>query len=787
VSLHPNRLECASGHLNMAEIDDVEVLDEGFVFHGRGCRVSLRFANGTAEMEAWLAALSRVLDGEEAASGASAAPSPVEPCSGSRSSMDAADTPVRQLCRTSSDLAAGPTRCVHEGPLEFEPWRGQRKPRHGVLYGTKLDLFGAAEEADGGHPPCLSLPMGSIQELRVLDMAFELRTSAVTLVRQLRMPTRRDFEEWRQAWGLVLSGDRDIERRVDGRGWFRRSCMGRRRSSTAARPRATAGGHETSRSSTAGRGAAVTGNRWAGGMSVSSSQSSPSKGGLLHQGPLALVRHGRTEACHFMVFVDRLEYYGDATASAAGVGRRGCVRPADIREVRVLEHGFVLGMGRESIELHVASMRDMDTWVKVLRTVLDPAAADEARQQQLKEQPDQQEAEAEDEEELEGLSSYHSQEASILGGHAGSESSAGQAFLGDWLDSQQERPLHRGELGFHDKGRLTRRYCVLFPEHLDCWDLPVQAGSKPSVYIQLSDIRGLEIISSGFVLNSRGRRTGVHVNSNEELQAWTRALLSVLAPSDGSEVSTSATPLASVSSTPSGVGTPGVRLSRPRSGSQGGASGSAVRAPSSGAGPRSSNPGLPGSPRLRSSASSSSKGSGSFVPRVAGLSPSGATRGKSPERERPAVLSVHTVHDPRPAVGLIRPLGRESGGEWASRNVAAKIVEPGPGRSPLLQQREERAVLADKVTGAGSRPQAAAKPKPEISGKITEATDGSRGSAAMTRSRSTAAGEAVAPKVNEAGRVPLVSARNVPSHGIPEKITQARGARRNSAIPAGRS
>lgn len=734
LSLYHDRLECASGQLATHEIEDVEVCDTGFVFHGKGCRISVKFAGKGGDTETWLAALGRVLDGEEAPG--NAATTPVAPSSGSRSSREMTDsTPVRKLCRTSSDLAAGPTRCVHEGRLELDPWKGQRRPRHAVLYGTKLDLFGAAEEADGGHPPFFSVPIDGIQELRVLDLAFEIRTSSVTAARQLRVLTRREFDDWHRAFAQVLGGDPEMERRADGRGWFR-SCSGSgvRSPGTVAR-RHTVAGVENSRGANA-RG------RWANSRSASNSIS---RGNILHQGQLALVRQGRTEAYHFVALEDRLEYYSDPSSATMGLGRRGVLRPTDIREVRVLEHGFVLGMVRESIELHVASTRDMDIWVKVLRTVLDPAASEESDKQQ-----DNSDG-RDDEEELEGMSNYFSQ-SSIFTGQDTAEAAA--ARIGEWLESLQERPLHRGELGFEDKGRLAKRFCVLFKDRLDCWELMAPPSSKPAVRIELSDVRGLEIISSGFVLNSRGRRTGVHVGNNEDLQAWTRALLSVLAPSEGSEVATGpATPQTSVPSTPSctaGLG------ARPRSASQSGPTGRSS----------SSRPSL-----LRQRLSAASM-KGSFVPRCASVTPSASSRAHSPRHTAPAGLnssmSLHTVHDPRPVVKLNRPQLRDAGGEWSCREVAGKIVEPVAGRSPLLQQREERVTVAEKVTGM--RTGAPSRGKSEISGKITETAEGSRGS----RVSKAGSGEVVAMKVNEAGRVPLLSARNVPTHGMAEKITKSR-------------
>lgn len=48
----------------------------------------------------------------------------------------------------------------------------------------------------------------------------------------------------------------------------------------------------------------------------------------------------------------------------------------------------------------------------------------------------------------------------------------------------------------------------------------------------LNEVRSLETVSSGFILNYKGRKLGLHVDSNEDLHDWSRSLLGALAPSD---------------------------------------------------------------------------------------------------------------------------------------------------------------------------------------------------------------------------------------------------------------
>jgi hypothetical protein len=106
-----------------------------------------------------------------------------------------------------------------------------------------------------------------------------------------------------------------------------------------------------------------------------------------------------------------------------------------------------------------------------------------------------------------------------------------------WLQklAQREAPLHHGLLGVQPQGQLVTGYFVLFRDRLDFWNSTTEAAAcqRPKGRIIMTDIRGLELVNNGFVVNYKGRKMGLHVRNNDDFHAWTCALLGALAPSQG--------------------------------------------------------------------------------------------------------------------------------------------------------------------------------------------------------------------------------------------------------------
>lgn len=195
---------------------------------------------------------------------------------------------------------------------------------------------------------------------------------------------------------------------------------------------------------------------------------------------------------------------------------------------------------------------------------------------------------------------------------------------------------------------------------MEAWESRREAtrGARPFLCIPTADVRGLEILGTGFLLTAGTRRIGIHVKSNDDLQAWTRALLSVLSPGDAAGASSPDTSILSSRGQARGS-TSSVRWS-----ASGNATGTRTPGPPTGGSPR-PRTGSPG-PAMRRSQSmqlrrssvptttatmvSARRGSvgsqqkpNAFVPR--GSTP--VARASSPGRrqENESRSSIHSMHD----------------------------------------------------------------------------------------------------------------------------------------------
>jgi hypothetical protein len=115
-----------------------------------------------------------------------------------------------------------------------------------------------------------------------------------------------------------------------------------------------------------------------------------------------------------------------------------------------------------------------------------------------------------------------------------------------WLDSIRvsEGLKHHGMLGVRPSGQLVTGYFVLFEDRLDFWNRPQDAANrlKPCGRIKLVDVRSLEVVSGGFILNHKGRKMGLNVRHNDDLHDWSMALLTALAPKSPTKASLGGSP-----------------------------------------------------------------------------------------------------------------------------------------------------------------------------------------------------------------------------------------------------
>jgi hypothetical protein len=110
--------------------------------------------------------------------------------------------------------------------------------------------------------------------------------------------------------------------------------------------------------------------------------------------------------------------------------------------------------------------------------------------------------------------------------------------LQSWLENLKSRdpPLQYGLLGVQPQGQLVTGFFVLFKDRLDFWNAPVDASSglRPNGRFYLADVRSVEMVNSGLILNHKGRKMGLCTSTNQELHKWCNALLASLAPSSSS-------------------------------------------------------------------------------------------------------------------------------------------------------------------------------------------------------------------------------------------------------------
>lgn len=93
-------------------------------------------------------------------------------------------------------------------------------------------------------------------------------------------------------------------------------------------------------------------------------------------------------------------------------------------------------------------------------------------------------------------------------------------------------PCCHGRLGIWHAGRLVVKYFMLFPDRLSCWDEAWDAavGRRPFASIELSTVRSLVSVGSGFILDCCGRKIGFHAESEGDHHNWLKALQPLISP-----------------------------------------------------------------------------------------------------------------------------------------------------------------------------------------------------------------------------------------------------------------
>jgi len=523
-------------------------------------------------------------------------------------------------------------RTLAEGPVMLTVGEEGPEKRYAILTGRNMEFFASRDEQKGGMPPRTALELRDMISLEVGASTFKIVTRNEDAPR-MTMKNRQNFGIWKKAMKEAVE---KFCRQNDKGVWVSNRAQSQSKADHV--------GAGDSR--------------------------------VIHKGPLKLAWRGHSEVRYFIVYADRFEHFQDATA-AENNKFAGRVWATDIRSVRVTENAFTFGLEKDNMDLRVPSGEDMEPWVAAFRELQrnDSSTAkdsDGLGNVKVRGHFGNQELLKQDRQKLVGSDAYvEMMDESVQ----------------QWIRKLPERHLHHGLLGFQHQGRLQARFSILFKDRIDSWCSPIKAsnGGKTDSTISLHNVRGVETISAGFILNLGGRKVGVHVGENEDLQDWSRALLQALAPAQGKSPAT----------TPRAVSSP--------------------------SGAASTTASTPRTPRARSVSGTKPA---NWVPEVA----SKMTRSLEQERKGPRSITTvfaHTRGDGKygpfrvnsnakggEAMKLIHgstattlPSSKSPGFSTYNSSVAEKIgsLPTRSSSSPALNRNHFDAETSDKVTGGGRK------------------------------------------------------------------------------------
>ena len=394
--------------------------------------------------------------------------------------------------KPSSPSRATRNRSLFSGPVELDG-----DERHGVLYADRLAFFENSDDIVYADPD-ITVQLREMQAVKASNGVVEIQAASGLL----EMRCSRAFELWQSSLSEALGAS--FTKHVKGKTvqWVNI------REPTDSPPRLPKPG----------------------------ASAKP-----MHQGPLKIVQEDGSEKMRYvLVYSDRFEHFTDAVSALRKSGSLGgVVHATDVTSVRVTESAFIFKLRQDSLHVQVPFGEDMELWVSAFQLLFHP-------QNDAGHSPPN----------MDELLVLYKHGAFLKGGERSKmERSELAAEVQDerfqhWLQALPEKVIHWGLLGFQHQQRLVVRLSILFRDRLDSWCSASSAscGMKEDSRILMSNVRGLETISGGLIVDLGGKKVGIHVGDNENLQQWSGALLSVLAPLK---------PERSVS--------PGTRLDRPRS------------------------------------------------------------------------------------------------------------------------------------------------------------------------------------------------------------------------------
>jgi len=211
---------------------------------------------------------------------------------------------------------------------------------------------------------------------------------------------------------------------------------------------------------------------------------------LLHQGPLLVQRQragGKSPRNPKRIYV--VLYDDRFVQLPQNAPPRVLIRASNVREVRVQDAGFILGLEVDTLKMEVPPGEDLDPWVDALWAVFDPDKYDRP---------------------------------SVV---------VEEERITDWVEALAKRPLCTGALGFQENGRMAIKHGALFEDRIDIWngENTPAVRAPPEDQITMENVWSIETVFSGFILNFiGGKRLGVHIQEANKLRDWSSALASIV-------------------------------------------------------------------------------------------------------------------------------------------------------------------------------------------------------------------------------------------------------------------
>lgn len=398
---------------------------------------------------------------------------------------------LKDMVKTNEDFAVDRTKApVHEGIIKIDKKQNKLEDRYVALYMDRFEMF--LDQQDRRHgKPTLVISHGELDAFELQNANFMLEV--MHTVHKFYVWRAIDMRDWAKAWYEVL-GLSDADVRIKTK-WNRRELRAR------------------------------TCKEW-----VAHAQHNV-VAGKVYQGPVGWeYPDGRVEPKYLIVCKDRLEFFSELRPTVKARGDHHDTIPLkDMRSLKVVDDGFCIDARSHvtdeplRIKLRLGEPELLDTWVFHLKNVIDSYHSGKGA------------FEGEPAPQMTALR-CHPLEAippnSLFATKGeGMQSELKHPIVAQWLARQN--PLHSGLLGIMRGGEMALRFFVLFKDRLDSWGRPMDAASgfRPTLHIPIADVRSIETVSSGLIVNCRGKKIGFHANSNNELHDWSGALMQALAPS----------------------------------------------------------------------------------------------------------------------------------------------------------------------------------------------------------------------------------------------------------------